>query len=332
MGNDELIVIAAALLAATAFAGVVYALIFPFLGADAYEQRLAGVKDVKARSAGGRTVDAAANRRKQVTETLKDLEKREKAKQKVTLRLKLERAGLDITPRAFWIASAAVGVGCMMAVSTSLSNNSLRPLLMLAAAIVGTFGLPRFILDKLIVRRQNKFLAEFANALDIIVRGVKSGLPLNDCLNIISSECPEPISTEFREVVEQMRIGVTLGDALERMTVRVPLQEVKFFAIVIAIQQQSGGNLAEALGNLSTLLRDRFKMQMKIKALSSEAKASALILGSLPPGVGGMLHIAAPDYVGPLFTTHAGNLFLLGGAFWMSCGILVMRKMINFKF
>ncbi len=146
---------------------------------------------------------------------------------------------------------------------------------MIAALFVGGLGLPRFVLAKIIQRRQKKFLAELANSIDIIVRGIKSGLPLNECLAVIAKESPEPVAGEFAEVIEQQRVGVTLGDALERMTHRMPLAEMKFFAIVIAIQQQSGGNLAEALSNLSGVLRDRFKMQMKVKALVGEAKASA---------------------------------------------------------
>ncbi len=141
------------------------------------------------------------------------------------------------------------------------------------AAFVGTFGLPRFMLSKMIARRQKKFLAELANSIDVIVRGIKSGLPLNECLSVIASESPEPIAGEFKEVIDQQRVGVPLSEALDRLTIRVPLAEVKFLAIVIAIQQQSGGNLAEALSNLSGVLRDRFKMAMKVKALSAEAKA-----------------------------------------------------------
>ncbi len=171
-----------------------------------------------------------------------------------------------------------------------------------------------------------------ANAIDVVVRGVKSGLPLNECLQIIARESPEPISGEFRYVVDQMRIGVPLSEALERLIARMPLPEVKFLAIVISIQQQAGGNLSEALGNLSGVLRDRFRMEMKVKALSAEAKSSAAVLASLPPGVMFMTYASSPDYISPLFTTLAGNLLMLVGGFWMLCGILVMRKMINFKF
>ncbi len=164
------------------------------------------------------------------------------------------------------------------------------------------------------------------------MRGVKSGLPLNECLSTIARESAEPLASEFREVVDQQRVGVSLSEALDRLTTRMPLAEIKFLAIVIAIQQQAGGNLSEALGNLAGVLRDRFRLRMKVKALSAEAKASAVVLASLPPGVLFMVYGASPDYVMPLFDTRAGNLMLLAGASWMLIGVLVMRKMINFKF
>jgi tight adherence protein B len=202
----------------------------------------------------------------------------------------------------------------------------------LASLFIGTLGLPRWVLGKLVKRRQKKFQSELANAIDVVVRGVKSGLPLNECLQIIARESPEPIAGEFRYVVEQMRVGVPLAEALDRLIVRMPLAEVKFLAIVISIQQQAGGNLSEALGNLSGVLRDRFRMEMKVKALSAEAKSSAGVLGSLPPGVMLMTYMSSPDYIMPLFNTTVGNLLLLVGGFWMFCGIMVMKKMINFKF
>nr|HPG89338.1 type II secretion system F family protein [Hyphomicrobium sp.] len=170
------------------------------------------------------------------------------------------------------------------------------------------------------------------NAIDVVVRGVKSGLPLNECLHVIARESLEPLAGEFREVVEQQRLGVTLGEALDRMCDRLPLAEVRFLAIVIGIQQQAGGNLSEALSNLSGVLRDRFRMQMKIKALSAEAKASAMVLASLPPGVMCMVYLTSPDYIMPLFTTMMGQFMIALGACWMLTGVLVMRKMINFKF
>lgn len=325
-----------ALIAAVAIGATVYAVMYPYIASDRLkDKRVASVSESRAKKMSARSAaDIAANRKKQVADSLKDIENRQKSREKLSLRLRIERAGLDIEPRTYWIASAVCAV-VYTAASTSFLPPSMapfKPMLIIVGLLVGGFGLPRFILSKITARRQKKFLAELANAIDVIVRGIKSGLPLNECLGVIAKESPEPVASEFREVIEQQRVGVSLSEALDRLTRRMPLTEVKFLAIVIAIQQQSGGNLAEALSNLSSVLRDRFKMQMKVKALSAEAKASAMILAALPPGVMLMVNASSPEYISPLFTTRTGNLFILAGLSWMGIGILVMRKMINFKF
>jgi len=215
---------------------VLYVLAYPYLsGEKQTEKRIQEVSEAKAARTSRRGRDEEINnRRKQVSDTLRDLEDRQKAKEKVSLRLRLQRAGLDVTPKAFWIASAICGVATGLFVW--LSSPSMHPGIPLAATFVGAFGLPRWILNKMITRRQNKFLAEFANAIDVIVRGVKSGLPLNECLKIISTESPSPVREEFHDLVEQSRVGVPLSECFERMIQRLPLPEVKFFGIVIAIQ------------------------------------------------------------------------------------------------
>jgi len=184
----------------------------------------------------------------------------------------------------------------------------------------------------LVSRRQKAFLEEFANAIDVIVRGVKSGLPVNDCLRIIANEAAEPVRTEFRDLVEGQKVGISLDQGLAKIYERMPLAEVNFFQIVLNIQQKSGGNLAEALGNLSKVLRERKKMRAKIQSVSQEAKSSAAIIGALPPGVAGVLYLAAPEYLMPLFVTTTGHMIIVGGLMWMMIGVLVMRKMINFNF
>jgi tight adherence protein B len=334
MADAEMMTMLVALLAAAAFAGVIFTLIYPYVSGDKQtEKRVASVTETRTKKASSsRTAaDIAAQRKKQVTDSLKDMESRAKSREKISLRTRLERAGLDVEPRSFWIASLICGAVCALGVLASMAGN-LANIAAVAAALIGTLGLPRWFLTKLINRRQRKFQSELANSIDVIVRGVKSGLPLNECLQIIARESPEPICSEFRYVVEQMRVGVPLAEALDRLIIRMPLSEVKFLSIVIAIQQQAGGNLSEALGNLSGVLRDRFRMEMKVKALSAEAKSSAMVLASLPPGVMVMVYMSSPDYIMPLFSTTAGNLMILGGGFWMLCGVLVMRKMINFKF
>jgi tight adherence protein B len=194
------------------------------------------------------------------------------------------------------------------------------------------FGLPRWLLGFTIKRRKKAFTREFANAIDVIVRGVKAGLPLNECLKIIANESGEPVGPEFKQILEGMKVGVTLEDALKKMYDRMPIPEVNFFQIVLTIQQKTGGNLSEALGNLSGVLRDRKRLHGKIQALSSEAKASAGIIGSLPIVVMGLVYATTPEYIALLFTERFGNFLLLCCAVWMSLGILVMKKMIEFKY
>ncbi|MFM1816092.1 MAG: hypothetical protein RLZ98_2787 [Pseudomonadota bacterium] len=330
--DPQTIQLLAVLLGGFAVAGIAYALAFPyFSGEKQAEQRLKSVTESKSkRVARVNAATETANRRKAVADTLKEIEQRQAAKEKVSLRLRLQRAGLDITPKGFWIASVASGAVVGLAMYFGLPNMPWPATA--AAAFIGMFGLPRFVVGKMTKRRQAKFLNEFANAIDVIVRGVKSGLPLNECLQIIARESPSPIREEFQEVVDQQRVGVPLQDCFERMMARMPLPEVKFFAIVIGIQQQAGGNLSEALGNLSGVLRDRKTLQMKVAALSAEAKASAMVLGALPFIVMSMVYITTPNYIGLLFATKVGVFMLICAAVWMTFGVLVMKKMINFKY
>lgn len=320
------------LLAALSVGGLAYALLFPLFSGDRQaERRLETVTENKTvRVARNAQAEQISNRRKAVADTLKELEARQKAKEKLTLRLRLERAGLDMTPRAYWIASAVTGIIAAAIVLVLFPN--LPRVTAGAALFVGAFGLPRWMLNRMMRRRHSKFTDEFANAIDVIVRGVKSGLPLNDCLAIIARESPAPVGEEFRELIDQQRVGVPLGECFDRMIMRVPLPEVKFFAIVVAIQQQAGGNLSEALGNLSGVLRDRKNLAAKVKALSAEAKASAAVLGALPFIVMTLVYITTPAYIAFLWTTKTGQFLLVVAAAWMTMGLLVMKKMINFKY
>jgi tight adherence protein B len=318
-------------LVALSAAADIYFLIESFFSGFAAEKRLQGVSESKGMRAQNRVqAELAQNRRKQVAESLKEMESRQKEKEKLTLRLRLERAGLEITPQAFWIASGVAGLFVGALVYFALPGT--HPIVAVLAAFAGAFGLPRFVVAYMAKRRQAQFVDEFANSIDVIVRGVKSGLPLNECLGIIGRESPSPIREEFQEIVEQQRVGVPLADCFERMMARMPLPEVKFFSIVIGIQQQAGGNLSEALGNLSGVLRDRRRLQAKVKALSAEAKASAAVLGALPFIVMAMVYVTTPNYIALLWTTKMGQFLLLIAGAWMTVGLLVMRKMINFKY
>jgi tight adherence protein B len=329
MLDNALFLYIAPLLAALAFAAGAYAIAYPFISGERQkDRRLDGVTGRRARKLGG-VAEIQSSRKKSVADTLKEMEDRQKADKKVTMRMRLERAGLKKTPRDFYIASAMLG-GLLGAVSLLILG---LPIIGAAvAAFLGAFGIPRWVLNKITARRQQKFVSQLANGIDVIVRGVKSGLPLNECLQVIARESPEPLAGEFREVVEQQRLGVPFSEGLERMSERLPLAEVRFLAIVIAIQQQAGGNLSEALGNLASVLRDRYMLAMKVKALSAEAKASAMVLASLPPGVMFMVYMSTPDYIMPLFVTAPGRFMIAASAVWMLAGVLIMRKMINFKF
>jgi tight adherence protein B len=327
--SPELVQLAAIALAALAVGGAVYVFALPyFSGERKAEKRVANVALGQTKTRVKAVAQPLQMRKKQVQDTIKELEAKQKAQRRITLRTKLVRAGLSIKPRTYYLLSAASGLlgGLIVLITGS------GPIVSLLAAFACGFGLPRFVLSRMIKRRQDKFLVEFANAIDIIVRGIKSGLPLPDCLQIIANESPEPVKSEFIDLVEQQKVGVTLSRAFERMYERMPLQEVNFFAIVIAIQAQTGGNLAEALGNLSQVLRDRYRLQAKVRAFSAEAKASALIIGALPPCVMLLVYITTPDYIGILFHERLGNVMLIASGAWMLIGILLMRKMINFDY
>ncbi len=266
-------------------------------------------------------------RRKQILTQLQEAERRER-KARMTMAAKLKQAGLSTSLRTFIIISVVMGV---VALGLALVFG-LNIFLALGLAAVFGFGLPRWVVGFLGKRRMKKFSGEFANAVDVIVRGIKSGLPVHDCFKIIARESPAPLGPEFQKLVEGLGVGLTLSQALDKMFERMPTPELRFFAIVIAIQQKTGGNLAEALGNLSTVLRARRMMGEKIKALSSEATASAGIIGSLPPVVMMLVMITTPAYMMLLFTDARGQFMLLGSAIWMGLGIMTMKKMISFKF
>jgi len=277
---------------------------------------------------GSENTEQSVLRRKAVQKQLKNLEEQQQAKkQKISMQMRIDRAGLTISARALIMA----GLGLGIVIGGGLFIAGYSPYLAAAASIAIGLGMPKWVVSFLGKRRIAKFSSEFVNAIDIIVRGIKSGLPVNDCLQIIAKETASPVREEFTTIVSGQKVGVTLTQSLERLYLRIPTSEVNFFSIVIGIQQQTGGNLAEALGNLSTVLRERKKMKGKVQAMSSEAKSSAMIIGSLPFLVMLMLYLTTPSYLDPLFEERTGNLMLLGGGMWMSMGVLTMRKMINFQ-
>jgi tight adherence protein B len=314
-------------LAATAIGGLAWVFLYPLLsGEKKAEARRASVS--KAEPVARQTDKAQRSRREQVEGSLKEVEARRLKEKKVSLSIRLTQAGLDWTPQKFMIISGVLGLGCFAA--AFLLGGGLLGAVGLAFA--AGFGLPRWTLGFLKKRREKKFLKALPDAVDVIVRGIKAGLPLFESIKVVAADAPEPLKGEFIAIIETQAIGMPLGEACARLFDRMPLPEANFFGIVIAIQQKSGGNLSEALGNLSKVLRDRKKMAEKIQAMSMEAKASAGIIGSLPPIVMLLVYLSTPDYISLLWTHPTGQLMLCGCVLWMSCGILVMKKMINFDF
>jgi tight adherence protein B len=322
--------LAFAFLITVAVGGVVYVFIYPMIsGEKRVEQRLKeiSVDEIQAKR-GRKTADATTARRQQVEDTLKQLEARQKNVKNPPIEVRLLQAGLSISKKQYYIFSAVAGL--LSFVLMYLAGMGL--ILAIPAFVAGGFGIPRWVINYLKKKRENKFINELPNAIDVIVRGVKAGLPIGDCIRIIANETTEPVKGEFRQIAEGQSVGMSLSDSAQKMYERVPLPEANFFGIVLAIQQQAGGNLSEALGNLSRVLRERKKMSAKIKAMSMEAKASAAIIASLPFAVMILVYLTSPGYIELLWTTPTGRVLMAGSAVWMSMGVMVMRKMINFDF
>lgn len=316
-----------AVLGFVVIAGVGFALAGGSGSADAKTlKRAQAIVGGDARESRRRPVAAQDQRRKQILKTLRDQDRQQK-KATLSLSARLQQAGLGISVQTFWVISVVVGV-LVFGVAIILKPS---PLIALGLAFASGLGLPRWVVGFIANRRIKKFTSDFPDAMDIIVRGIRSGLPVHDSLRVIAQESPEPLASQFNRLVESLSMGASVDQALEKMHENMPTPEVRFFAIVLAIQQKTGGNLAEALSNLSTVIRARKLMREKAKALSGEAVASAAIIGSLPPVVATLISITAPDYMRPLFTDPRGHLMLMAGAFWMTIGVLSMRKMINFK-
>lgn len=319
--------LALAFMAAVAIGGLAWVFLYPLLsGEKQAEQRRASF--ARTEPVARRAERAQRSRRQQVEDSLKEVEDRHKKSKNVPITTRIEQAGLRWTKQQFIIISVVLGaamflLGLFMGIG------------LLAAAGFGFaagFGLPRWLLGYLKKRRELKFLAGLPDAVDIIVRGIKAGLPLIDSIKVVAADAQEPVRGEFAAIVETQTIGMPIGEACTRLYDRMPVPEANFFGIVISIQQKAGGNLSEALGNLSKVLRDRKKMKAKIKAMSMEAKASAGIIGSMPPAIMGIVYLTNPTYIELLWTTPPGRLMLAASAVWMTIGILVMKKMINFDF
>jgi tight adherence protein B len=315
-------------LVATAIGGIAWVFLYPILSgertAERRRQTVARSEPTTTRVSRG----AQKTRREQVEESLKDLEVKNNKSKKPPLQTRIQQAGLSLTKQKFLMFSVAFGIAVFLTILTM--TGGILPALALGFA--AAFGLPMWALSFLKKRRENKFLNSFPDSVDVIVRGIKAGLPLLDSIKIIANEAGEPTKSEFKAIIETQTIGIPLGEACAKLYERMPLPEANFFGIVISIQQKAGGNLSEALGNLSRVLRDRKKMKAKIQAMSMEAKASAMIIGSLPICVGVLVYLTSPDYIELLWTTELGRVMIACCVAWMSVGVFVMKKMINFDF
>ncbi len=310
-----------------AIGGVAWVFVYPYLsGEKRAERRMASV--ARAEPIARPTRSAGKSRREQVEGSLKVIEERRKKFKRPPLSVRLTQAGLSWSKRRFMITAGALGVGgfvVMMVLRTGL-------LPALGIGFAAGCGLPFWGLSYLKKRREAKFLAAFPDAVDVIVRGIKAGLPLLDSLKLIATDAEEPVRSEFRSIIDTQTIGIPIGEACLKLYESIPVAEANFFGIVVSIQQRAGGNLSEALGNLSRVLRDRKKMKAKIQAMSMEAKASASIIGALPIAVMALVWITSPAYIALLWTAPLGHVMLACSAAWMLTGVLVMRKMINFDF
>jgi tight adherence protein B len=316
-----------AILATVSVGGIAWVFVYPLLSGERnVERRVASAAQAQPVQRSVRTNQRS--RREQVEESLKELEARQQKNKRPSLAQRISQAGLNWSTRQYFLISAGSGLAAFLAVISA----GLGLLPALGFGFAAGAGLPFWMLSYLKKRRENRFLATFPDAVDVIVRGIKAGLPLLDSLKMVANEGQEPVRSEFRAIIETQTIGLPLGDACAKLYERMPLPEANFFGIVIAIQQKAGGNLSEALGNLSKVLRERKKMKAKIQAMSMEAKASAAIIGSLPPAVMALVWITSPTYIELLWTHPTGQLMLLGSVMWMSMGVMVMKKMINFDF
>ncbi|MCG7492567.1 type II secretion system F family protein [Thalassobius sp. Cn5-15] len=286
------------------------------------KKRINRVSGGNGRAAPGTDAIDAELRRRQIRSAMKDGNKA-----KATFQTQLKQAGLDWSKRKFVLVCMVTALGLFAALAMGMQVN---PVIAAAASAVLGLSLPYFYVVRATKVRLKRFSDEFPAALDIIVRGVSAGLPLNECLKTIANETKEPVRSEFQMLLNDQSVGMPLDKAAHRLAVRVPLPETSFFAIVLAVQSRSGGSLSEILNNLSLVVRGRKMLDAQIKTMSSEAKMSGQMIGAMPMLVAAALFYLSPEYINVLLGTRMGQLILAGCALWMFTGIMVMKKMINF--
>ncbi|RMF17556.1 MAG: pilus assembly protein TadB [Alphaproteobacteria bacterium] len=244
------------------------------------------------------------------------------------MRRRLRRTGREIALSRYLLAMLLVALVVFVALRFLFG---LDVVIAALTAVALGLGLPHMFISRLILRRREAFLAQFPEAIDLMVRGLKSGLPVGEALQIVGEELGDPVGTEFRRIVDQIRLGKSLEEALWAATRRLDFADFQFFVVALAIQRETGGNLAETLANLSQILRQRQQMKLKVKALSSEGRASAMIVGALPFIMFAIIYAMNPDYAGTFFRDQRATSVLVGGLVWMGLGILIIRRMIRFE-
>lgn len=244
-----------------------------------------------------------------------------------TLAIRLDRTGRTWPVSYFFYTCG----GLFFVLAAGLFLYGTPPLLSLGIGLAVGLGLPHFTVSFLIARRVSKFTANFPDAIELLVRGLRSGLPVTETIGVVAKEIDGPVGEEFQKVVDRIKIGRTMEDSLGESAKRLDTAEFKFFCITIAIQRETGGNLAETLSNLADVLRKRGQMKLKIKAMSSESKASAYIVGSLPFIVFALVWSVNPNYIAGFFYEERLIIAGLGGLTWMSIGVFIMAKMVNFE-
>jgi len=318
-----------ALLAMIVVGAVGFALVPSAIGGGRAEQRLKSFQgDIRVNRLENDAARTRDQRRKELQQTLKNQTAALNQKKRLSLKQMLFQAGMTIKPAAFIRNSIIFGIVTFVVLIIVQVPIYFAPIFAVAAGYL----LPRMYVARKRRKYQDLFLDELPNAVEAVVRGVKTGLPLNDSIRVVAKDAKEPVKSEFGRVLDQQAFGMSMTEAVTVLLDRVPLPEVNFFVVVITVQQQAGGNLSEALGNLAKVLRNRKKMKQKIKAMSSEAKASAGIIGSLPFVVGTLVSLTSPTYLAPLFFTTLGNVWLGIGVVMLAAGIFVMSKMIKFDY
>lgn len=293
---------------------------------DAEKKRLAIIAG-KAASVSDSSQDDRDKRRMDLAKKLQE-NSAVKSKKSAEIKDKLQQAGFSNTPvKKFWMASA---ISCIVTLVLLMVTGQ-GPVILVMGGFIGFLGLPRLYLKIKVSRRQKKFLEDFPDALEAMVRLLKAGMPIGEAISMVSREFTGPVGEEMSRVYDEQKIGITLADACAHAAERMPITEMQMFATGIAIQQQTGSSLSEILSNLARVIRSRFRLKRKVQALSSEAKSSAAIIGALPILVASGLYAINPNYMDPLFYTLKGKFFLFGALGWMGIGTLIMRQMINFK-